>query len=117
MHETIAVAMSGGVDSSVAAWLLREQGHALLGLTMALFPGCQAGGLSDAAAVAAQLSFPHRTLDLSQAFRAQVMDPFAAAYEQGETPNPCAPSGAATSTSAPFSMSWAPSGSTPLSCR
>ena len=53
MHETIAVAMSGGVDSSVAAWLLREQGHALLGLTMALFPGCQAGGLSDAAAVAA----------------------------------------------------------------
>lgn len=89
MHETIAVAMSGGVDSSVAAWLLREQGHALLGLTMALFPGCQAGGLSDAAAVAAQLSFPHRTLDLSQAFRAQVMDPFAAAYEQGETPNPC----------------------------
>ena len=40
VHETIAVAMSGGVDSSVAAWLLREQGHALLGLTMALFPGC-----------------------------------------------------------------------------
>lgn len=88
MCASVAVAMSGGVDSSAAAWLLREEGHTLTGLTMQLFCGGE-GAARDAHAVARQMGFPHHVCELSQCFRAQVMDPFAAAYERGETPNPC----------------------------
>ena len=91
MPETLAIAMSGGVDSSAAACLLLEQGYALVGLTMKLFsrPGEVWHDGEDARAVARQLGFPHHMVDLSPCFRAQVMDPFAAAYEEGRTPNPC----------------------------
>lgn len=90
MAERIGVAMSGGVDSSVAACLLQEAGHELVGLTMRLFPPCGGkDGVADAQAVAARLGFPHQVLDLEEEFRTCVMDPFAAAYEQGQTPNPC----------------------------
>ena len=95
MAERIAVAMSGGVDSSAAAWLLREQGHPLVGITLTLFddssanvPGNQQD-VEDARAVAGQLGFPHHVFHMAQCFRAQVMDRFAAAYEAGATPNPC----------------------------
>ena len=98
--ERIAVAMSGGVDSSVAAWLLKEEGCAPVGVTLRLFnpedlaPGqegaCRAlEDLADARAVAAHLGIPHHTLDLRDTFRQEVMDPFVHAYEQGRTPNPC----------------------------
>ena len=95
MAQRIAVAMSGGVDSSAAAWLLKQQGHDLLGVTLTLFdssavgvPGSQQD-VEDARAVAAQLEFPHHVFHMAQCFRAQVMDRFAAAYEAGATPNPC----------------------------
>lgn len=85
-----AIAMSGGVDSSVVAWLLKEQGEALTGLTMRLFPESIGPDPSvDAAMVARQLGIFHQTVDLSVQFRCEIMDAFAAAYEVGETPNPC----------------------------
>jgi tRNA-specific 2-thiouridylase len=87
MTHTTAAAMSGGVDSSAAALLLLREGRELLGLTLRLFNGGEEG--TDAAAVAAQLGFPHRTLDMRREFRSGVIDPFAAEYERGRTPNPC----------------------------
>lgn len=96
MGERIAVAMSGGVDSSVAAWLLQQEGHELMGVTLRLFdreaPGgtCGAGDdLADARAVAERLGMPHQVLDCRTCFRERVIQPFAAAYEAGRTPNPC----------------------------
>ena len=91
MTQPIAVAMSGGVDSCAAACLLLEEGAPLLGLTMRLFPpeGERSGDEEDAARAARTLGFPHRVLDLSGPFRERVMEPFAAAYEKGTTPNPC----------------------------
>ena len=91
MAETLAVAMSGGVDSSAAACLLLEQGYALVGLTMKLFsrPGEPWRDGEDARAVARQLGFPHHMVDLSPCFSSQVMDAFVRAYEAGRTPNPC----------------------------
>ena len=95
MAERTAVAMSGGVDSSAAAWLLKQQGHDLMGVTLTLFdqttanvPGSQQD-VDDARAVAAQLGFPHHVFHMAQCFRSQVMDRFVAAYEAGTTPNPC----------------------------
>ena len=87
MMQTTAVAMSGGVDSSAAALLLLEEGRELLGLTLCLFEGGEEG--ADAAAAAAQLGFPHRTLDMRREFQSGVIDPFVRAYEGGRTPNPC----------------------------
>lgn len=100
MGSCVAVAMSGGVDSSAAALLLRRDGYDLVGLTMRLFSG-GADGCSPVCAQRAQedadsarevslrLGIPHHVLDLSGPFRAQVMEPFASAYEAGHTPNPC----------------------------
>lgn len=96
----IAAAMSGGVDSSAAVWLLQQAGYDPVGFTMSLFspdalPPAQrsqchtARDVADAQAVARRLSIPHHTLDLSESFRREVMDPFVQAYEQGQTPNPC----------------------------
>lgn len=96
----IAVAMSGGVDSSTAVWLLQQAGYDPVGFTMSLFAPdalspaqreqCHtAQDVADAQAVARRLSIPHHVLDLSGPFRQQVMDTFAQAYEQGQTPNPC----------------------------
>ena len=98
MHNTIAVAMSGGVDSSVAAWLLRQEGWETAGVTLRLFqpedlaPGrgeaCHAlQDEEDARAVAAQLGSPPYTLDLSDRFAPCVMDPLSADYEEGRSPN------------------------------
>ena len=89
MEERIAVAMSGGVDSSVAAWLLREQGYSLAGVTLRLHGCTGMDDVSDARAVAEHLGFEHHCFDLSDCFRACVMDPFVSDYERGRTPNPC----------------------------
>lgn len=87
MTKRTAAAMSGGVDSSAAALLLRQEGRELLGLTLRLFGGEEEA--SDAAAAAAQLGFPHRTLDMRREFQSRVIDSFAVEYERGRTPNPC----------------------------
>ncbi|MBQ3134288.1 MAG: tRNA 2-thiouridine(34) synthase MnmA [Oscillospiraceae bacterium] len=84
----VAVAMSGGVDSSAAAVLLGRQGYDLLGVTLRLHE-CAGSEAEDAARVAAQLGFAHHTVDLSGEFCRRVKDPFAADYRQGRTPNPC----------------------------
>ena len=100
MCAKIAVAMSGGVDSSAAAWLLQQAGHELVGVTMQLFdpagPAAQgvqsappSADAQDAKAVACQLGFPHHMFNFSCQFHAQVMARFVHAYEQGQTPNPC----------------------------
>ncbi len=95
MTERIAVAMSGGVDSSAAAWLLKQQGHELVGVTLTLFDDTTANvpgnhqDVEDARSVAGQLGFPHHVFHMAQCFRSQVMDRFVAAYEAGTTPNPC----------------------------
>ena len=89
MKERLAVAMSGGVDSSVAAYLLGQQGHELVGITLRLHDCTGPEEVQQAARVAGQLGFDHRTVDLTDTFRRVVMDEFAAAYERGHTPNPC----------------------------
>lgn len=88
MCARVAVAMSGGVDSSAAAYLLREAGHDLVGITMELFDN-GASEAEDARAVAQQLGFPHHVCNFADTFRSQVIDQFVCAYERGETPNPC----------------------------
>src|SRR5437764_9887149 len=102
----IAVAMSGGVDSSAAAALLKEQGHELVGFTMQLWnqrrgisvdkngeplPSrcCSLDDVYDARRVAEELSFPFYVLNLEQEFERDVVQPFVASYLNGETPIPC----------------------------
>ncbi|MBQ8027149.1 MAG: tRNA 2-thiouridine(34) synthase MnmA [Clostridia bacterium] len=85
----VGVAMSGGVDSSVAALLIKQGGYDALGVTMRAFEGAPVRDETDAAAVAARLGFEHITVDLCNEFRSTVMDYFAQSYIDGETPNPC----------------------------
>lgn len=88
----IAVAMSGGVDSSVAAALMKQQGHDLIGITMRLFPphhGKEHTPESDAAMVADRLGFPHHLIDLEASFRELIVNDFINEYASGRTPNPC----------------------------
>jgi tRNA-specific 2-thiouridylase len=95
----VVVAMSGGVDSSVTAALLKEQGYDVVGVTLQLYDhgiavgkkgACCAGqDIQDARQVAERLSIPHYVLDYESSFRTEVMDSFADAYVRGETPVPC----------------------------
>ncbi len=91
----VLVAMSGGVDSSVAAYLLARQGHDVAGATMLLHasPGAPRdralADIEDARAVARRLGIDHMVLDCAAQFEAAVVDGFAASYEAGLTPNPC----------------------------
>jgi tRNA-specific 2-thiouridylase len=91
--------MSGGVDSSVSAALLVEQGHDVVGVTMRLYEGlsnpegsvvCGGGAyIEDAQRVATVLGIPHHVIDLRQAFLDNVVNVFAESYAHGKTPNPC----------------------------
>ena len=83
------IAMSGGVDSAVAAYLCRQSGDSCMGMTMQLFGKDASGDVEDARNVADRLGMPFRVFDFSDAFRCHVIDRFVAAYERGETPNPC----------------------------
>lgn len=90
--KTIAVAMSGGVDSSVTAALLKKQGHEVIGITMRLFaPRSQGSGTAghDAAVVAHHLGITHHLVDFEPDFRALIINDFIAEYCSGQTPNPC----------------------------
>ncbi len=94
-RKRVLVAMSGGVDSSVTAYLLTQQGYDCLGATMLLHgdaePGACGGGsdADDAAAVAERLGFPHEVIDMRATFERQVVEKFVRTYEAGRTPNPC----------------------------
>jgi|SRR3989338_411025 len=88
--------MSGGVDSSVAAALLKEQGYDLVGVTMQVWPNQEAFGgccsleaVDDAKEVANRLEIPHYTLNFRDIFQKQVIDNFVEEYKNGRTPNPC----------------------------
>jgi tRNA-specific 2-thiouridylase len=95
----VVVAMSGGVDSSVTAALLAEEGYDVVGITLQLYDhgaathrkgACCAGrDIHDARAVAARIGIPHYVLDYEQRFKEAVIDRFAESYVAGETPVPC----------------------------
>ena len=101
---TVAVGMSGGVDSTVTAWLLQRQGHEVVGLTMQIWDGSvelpdegrtgcygpgEARDLEFARDAAKRLSIRHVTVPLAEAYNRCVLDPFRADYRAGRTPNPC----------------------------
>ncbi len=88
----IAVAMSGGVDSSVTAALLKQQGHEVIGITMSLFAphgGGSASPAHDAAIVAEHLGIPHHVADFAPDFSRLIIGDFIDEYRAGHTPNPC----------------------------
>jgi tRNA-uridine 2-sulfurtransferase len=91
----VLVAMSGGVDSSVAAALLLDAGHDITGVTLRLWGGdtdsgcCSVGDVEDARRVAAQLGVPHYVFNLTEQFEDAVVGPYVSAYAAGRTPNPC----------------------------
>ncbi len=101
MPETVLVAMSGGVDSSVAALLLSQAGYRVIGMTLKTWPKelcdtvpksqtcCSTRDIEDARAVAAQLGIPFYVVEASASFKHQVMEPFVDGYARGSTPNPC----------------------------
>jgi tRNA-specific 2-thiouridylase len=105
MAEKVVIAMSGGVDSSVAAALMRQNGYDCIGVTLKLYdaedapPGpnppppsrgcCSLADVNDARDTAHKLGIPHYVLNFTQAFRGQVMRRFVETYEAGATPNPC----------------------------
>lgn len=101
MAEPTIVAMSGGVDSSVAAAILRDKGYNVIGIGLKLIDGgisepqtgscCGIRDMEDARRVARQLSIPFYVLDFRRLFKENVIDHFVQAYLTGETPNPCIP--------------------------
>ena len=94
------IAMSGGVDSSVAAYLMQKRGFDCTGITLKLFDGdipedasqktcCSADDTEDAKSVCRVLGIPHYVYNFKDSFREKVIDRFVKAYETGGTPNPC----------------------------
>ena len=100
-RKKVVVGMSGGVDSSVAAWLLKEQGYDVIGVTMQIWQDedpeiqqenggcCGLSAVDDARRVAEQLEIPYYVMNFRQEFKTNVMDYFVSEYLAGRTPNPC----------------------------
>lgn len=101
MKQKVVIGMSGGVDSSVAAWLLKEQGYDVIGVTMQIWQDedqaaeeaqggcCGLSAVEDARRVAMELGIPHYVMNFKDEFRRHVMDYFVREYQAGRTPNPC----------------------------
>lgn len=99
MNNRAVIAMSGGVDSSVAAYLVKERGYDILGVTLRLFTNedvgirekscCSLSDVEDAKSVARRLGIEHYTFNFSDDFREKVIERFIDAYEHCRTPNPC----------------------------
>src|SRR5260370_38084309 len=97
--EVVVVGMGGGVDSSVAGYLLREQGYDVIGVTMKVWPQdcisraedkcCGPQAVADARSVAHSLGIPHYVVDEADQFGRLVIDYFSSEYQAGRTPNPC----------------------------
>jgi len=97
--QRVLLGMSGGVDSSVAGYLLREQGYDVVGVTMKVWPQdcisraedkcCGPQAVADARGVAHSLGFPHYVVDEADQFEKLVIDYFSSEYQAGRTPNPC----------------------------
>lgn len=100
-QETVVVGMSGGVDSSVAAYLLKEKGYRVIGVTMQIWQNerqgmteqeescCGLRAVEDARRVAQKLDIPYYVMNFKQEFRENVIDYFVREYQAGRTPNPC----------------------------
>ena len=98
MAKTVVVGMSGGVDSSVAAYLLKEQGYDVIGVTMQIWQDdresetdscCGISAVGDAKRVAAKIGIPHYVMNFREEFKEKVIDYFNREYLSGRTPNPC----------------------------
>ena len=94
----VVVAMSGGVDSSVVAALMKEQGYDVTGITLKLYDEkkiknsktcCSGADILDAKKIANTITIPHYVLDYEEIFRKNVIDPFISEYQLGRTPIPC----------------------------
>ena len=97
----VVVGMSGGVDSSVAAWLLKQQGYDVIGVTMQIWQEeddeiveenggcCGLSAVDDARRVAERIGIPYYVMNFREVFRETVIDNFVSEYEKGRTPNPC----------------------------
>ena len=97
----VVVGMSGGVDSSVAAYLLKEQGYDVVGVTMQIWQDessdivedhggcCGLSAVDDARRVAAMLDIPYYVMNFKNEFKRDVIDYFVKEYKEGRTPNPC----------------------------
>ena len=99
-NKSVLVAMSGGVDSSVCAYLMKEQGYTCMGTTMKLYrsdkpnPGnfptcCSETDIDDAREICCQIDMPYQVLDFTADFASKIIDKFVRTYEEGGTPNPC----------------------------
>ena len=86
-RERVILAMSGGVDSSVAASILKDKGYSIKGITLIMTHHQK--GIEAARAVAKKLGFPHETIDVKKLFQQNVIKPFLTQYLKGKTPNPC----------------------------
>ena len=100
-RETVVIGMSGGVDSSVAAYLLKQRGYRVIGVTMQIWQDedtlvqeenggcCGVSAVWDARRVAEHLEIPYYVMNFKKTFQENVIDYFKSEYVQGRTPNPC----------------------------
>lgn len=100
MEKKALVAMSGGVDSSVAAYIIKQQGYETVGITLKLYDNedigiskektcCSLEDVEDARSVACRLGIPFYVINFSDSFKSDVIDRFVSTYKAGGTPNPC----------------------------